>query len=233
MSHQASAEPTSRSATKARRRRPPSSRRARPVDLATGLALGYVAGSVSFSSLIGRWRAPGVDFSEAEVYVEQTGRSITLGGTTPTSVGAHLGGQWAGLAIALEAAKAAVPTWAARRLSSGTGVGEAVAAGAVLGHAYPLWQLGRRGGYGASPIIGGMLVLDPLGLLATNAALMAVIGITGERRLVLAWPLSLSVWAAARRRPELLWYTAAVNAILWSRLVPELRSTMSGLLSEN
>ena len=87
-----------------RRRLPSSSQRARPLDLATGFALGYVAGSVSFSSLIGRWRAPGVDFSEAEFYVEQTGRSITLGGTTPTSVGAHLGGGWAGLAVAVEAA---------------------------------------------------------------------------------------------------------------------------------
>lgn len=206
--------------------------RARARDLALGLAAGYVAGSVSFSTLVGRWRAPGVDFSRSQVYVPQTGRTITMGGTTPTSVGAHLGGRWAGVAVVLEAAKAGVPTWAARRWVDRPGVAEAVAVGAVVGHAYPLWQHGRRGGYGASPILGGMAVLDPAGLVATNAALLAVIGLTKENRLVLAWPATLPIWAALRRRPELLAYSLAVNAVLWSRLVPEMRTSMAGLLDE-
>lgn len=192
---------------------------------------GYLLGSVSFSRLVGRWRAPGVDLSRSEVYVPQTGQTITLGGTTPTSVGQHLGGRWAAVAVALEAAKAALPAAAARRWSPDSGVAQAAAVGAVLGHAYPLWNAGRRGGYGASPIIGGMLVLDPVGLLVTNAVTIAVIGLTRESRLVMAWPVTLPVWAAARR-PELLGYAVAVNAILWSRIVPELRTSLAGMLRQ-
>jgi glycerol-3-phosphate acyltransferase PlsY len=196
-----------------------------------GLGVGYVAGSVSFSRLLGQWRAPGVDFSHAEVYVDQTGETIVLGGTTPTSVGAHLGGRWAGVAVGLEAAKAAVPTVLARRLSDDPRVAAATAAGAVLGHAYPLTQRGRGGGYGASPIIGGMAELDPLGLVVTNAVMIGVIAAAREGRLVLLWPATIPLWAALRRRSDLVGYSVAVNAILWSRLVPELRTSMAGMLT--
>ena len=96
-------------------------------DLLVGVGVGYVAGSVSFSRLLGQWRAPGVDFSHAEIYVDQTGETIVLGGTTPTSVGVHLGGRWAGVAVGLEAAKAAVPTALAAVLSILAGAGLIVA----------------------------------------------------------------------------------------------------------
>lgn len=213
-----------------RRHRRVSSRRVGSILLAG--AAGYLLGSVSFSRLVGRWRAPGVDLSHSQVYVPQSGQTITLGGTTPTSVGQHLGGRWAAVAVGLEAAKAALPTAGALRLTADIGIAQAAGVGAVLGHAYPLWQGGRRGGYGASPIIGGMLVLDPVGLLVTNAAMLAVIGLSRESRLVMLWPVTLPVWAASRR-PELVGYAVAVNAILWSRVVPELRTSMSGMLNRS
>jgi glycerol-3-phosphate acyltransferase PlsY len=200
-------------------------------DMLLGMGVGYLAGSVSFSRLLGQWRAPGVDFSHAEILVEQTGETIVMGGTTPTSVGVHLGNRWAGVAVGLEAAKAAIPTALARRLSDDPRVAAATAAGAVLGHAYPLTQRGQRGGYGASPIIGGMAVLDPLGLVVTNAVMVGVIAATRESRLVLLWPATIPVWAAVRRRNDLVGYALAVNVILWSRVVPELRSSMAGMLT--
>lgn len=199
--------------------------------LLLGAGVGYLAGSISFSRLLGQWRAPGVDFSHAEILVEQTGETIVMGGTTPTSVGAHLGNRWAGVAVGLEAAKASLPTALARRYSDDPWVPVATAAGAVLGHAYPLPQHGRRGGYGASPIIGGMAVLDPLGLVVTNAVMVGVIAAARESRLVLLWPATIPLWAGWRRRPDLVAYSLAVNAILWSRLVPELRTSMAGMLT--
>jgi glycerol-3-phosphate acyltransferase PlsY len=201
--------------------------------LGAAAGVGYLAGSVSFSRLIGAWRAPGVDLSRSEMVVPDTGQTITLVGTTPTSVAQHVGGGWAGLAVALEAAKAAVPAYAAGRLAPGSGAAQAAAAGAVLGHVVPLWQGGRNGGYGASPMLGGMLVLDPLGLLVTNGVVMAAMGATRDRRLVMGWPLTLPVWALARRDSRLVAYALVANAIMWSRLVPELRSSLAGLVSRD
>jgi glycerol-3-phosphate acyltransferase PlsY len=199
--------------------------------LGVAAGAGYLAGSVSFSRLLGRWRAPGTDLTRTEVLVPQTGETVTLGGTTPTSVAQHLGGRWAVVAVVLEAAKAAAPALAARRLWPGTAAAEVAAAAAVLGHAYPLWQKGRDGGYGESPMLGGMLVLDPLGFLVTNGALAAVMGLTRDGRLVMAYPLTLPVWAAARRDRDLLGFSLAVNAVMWSRVVPEWRSSLSGVVS--
>jgi glycerol-3-phosphate acyltransferase PlsY len=200
--------------------------------VAGAAAVGYLAGSVSFSRLIGRWRAPGTDLSRSEMVIDEQGTTVTLVGTTPTSVMHHVGGGWAGAAVALEAAKAAVPAYAASRLAPGTGAAHAAAAAAVLGHALPLWQGGRDGGYGASPMLGGMLVLDPVGLLATNGLVMAAIGVTRERRIVMLWPLTLPLWAVVRRDPRLLAYATAANAVMWTRLAPQLRSSLSGFVRQ-
>jgi glycerol-3-phosphate acyltransferase PlsY len=201
--------------------------------LGVAAGAGYLAGSVSFSRLLGRWRAPGKDLSRTEVLVPQTGQTVTLGGTTPTSVAQHLGGRWAAVAVALEAAKAALPTLAARRLAPATPAAEVAAAAAVLGHAYPVWQRGREGGYGESPMLGGLLVLDPLGFLVTNAALAAAMGLTRDARLVMAYPLTIPVWAAARHDRVLLGYALVVNAVMWSRVVPEWRTSLAGVVSRH
>lgn len=192
---------------------------------------GYLLGSVSFSRLIGRWRAPGTDMSTSELYVAEVDATVTFHGTTPTSVREHLGGGWAGLSVALEAAKALIPTALARRLAPGTPAAEVAAVAAVVGHAHPLGRSRDEGGYGESPMLGGLLVLDPLGFVVTNALTVALIAVTRDRRIVMAWPLSLPVWAAVRRDRRLLVYTVAVNAVMWSRLVPELRSSLGPILT--
>lgn len=191
---------------------------------------GYLLGSVSFSRLIGRWRAPGADVSTTEVYVKEVDATVTFHGTTPTSIREHLGGGWAGLAVALEASKALVPAVLARRLVPDTPAAEVAAVAAVVGHVYPLGRSSREGGYGESPILGGLLVLDPLGFVVTNAVAGSVIGVTRDRRFIMAWPLTLPVWAAVRHDRRMLVYAVAVNAVMWSRLVPELRSSLAPVL---
>ena len=196
---------------------------------AAGAAAGYVLGAVSFSKLLGERFAPGEDISVSHMEVPETGAMIEFRGITPTSVREHAGTPAMVAAIALEAAKALVPTLAARRLLPGTPAAPAAAAGSVLGHAVPVWT-GGKGGYGASPMLGGLLVLDPLGFLVTNAAVSAAIAVTRDRRLIMIWPLTVPIWAAVRRRWDVLGFGLVANAIMWTRLVPELRSSMRGLL---
>lgn len=183
---------------------------------------GYLAGSVSFSGLIARWRAPGQDLSVTEYPVEGTGRTVTVRAMSPMAIGEHLGGRWAALAVALEALKAAIPTAIARAAAPGSSAAVVAAASAVLGHAYPVGRGPDQAGGGESPMLGGFLVLDPVGFLVTTGASGVVIGATRDRRLIMAWPLTLVAWAALRRDRALLVYALGANTVLWTRLARSL-----------
>ena len=195
-----------------------------------GAAVGYLAGSVPFSRMVGERAAPGEDLSVSVMQVPGRNATVELHGYTPTSVKEHAGLRAMWVAIGLEAAKATVPTLLMRTLLPETPAAAAAAAGAVAGHAAPVWNA-FRGGYGATPMIGGLLVLDPVGLAVTTGVVSAGIGVTGKQQLMMAWPLSVPIWAAVRRRPDLLAYGVVANAVLWSRLGPQLRTNLRAWVS--
>ena len=198
--------------------------------LAAGALGGYLAGAYSFSKVIGERAAPGEDLNVTFIDVKETGTTVEFHGITPTSVKEHAGGRAMMATIALEAAKAAVPTLGARVLLPGTGAAPAAATAAVIGHVFPMWS-GLRGGYGMSPMLGGFLVLDPLGMVATTAGLSGMILLARDRRLMMLWPLTVPVWGAARGRRDVVAFGTAANVAYWVRLVPELRRGLSSILS--
>lgn len=195
-----------------------------------GAVIGYLCGSVSFSRVVGAHVAPGEDLSTSRIAVDDDGTTIELRGVTPTAVNAHGGGRAMVASVALEAAKAAVPAICARVLLPGTHAAPAAATGAVVGHILPVWN-GFRGGYGVSPMLGGTLALDPLGLLVTVGSVSAAMGLTREHRLMMLWPVTIPIWGAARGRPDLVVFGAAANAAYWARLLPEFRRGLRPLLA--
>jgi glycerol-3-phosphate acyltransferase PlsY len=198
--------------------------------LLAGAAAGYLAGAVSFSRLVGSRAAPGQDLNVTLIDVKETGTTVEFHGITPTSVKEHAGSRAMMLSIAMEAAKAAAPTLAARTLLPGTPAAPAAAAGAVIGHIFPMWS-GWRGGYGMSPMIGGFLVLDPAGLAVTTAGLSTVILASHDRRLMMLWPVAIPLWGVARGRRDILAFGVVANVAYWARLVPELRRGLRSVLS--
>lgn len=201
--------------------------------LLLGAAAGYLIGSTNFSRLVGQRAAPGEDLNVTLIEVPEAGATIEFHGTTPTSVKEHAGAGAAMLSVALEATKAAVPTLAARLLLPQTPAATAAAGGAVIGHILPLWTGLRRGGYGMSPMLGGMLVLDPAGLVVTTAALSGVIQATGDRRLMMLWPATVPAWGLLRGRRDLVVYGLVTNAAYWARLLPEFRRGLRGLFGSS
>ena len=195
-----------------------------------GAAAGYLVGSVSFSRLVGERAAPGQDLNVTLIDVAETGTTVEFHGITPTSVKEHAGNRAMMLSIAMEAAKAAIPTLAARVLLPGTPAAPAAATSAVIGHIFPMWS-GWRGGYGMSPMIGGFLVLDPAGLVITTAGLSSVILVSHDRRLMMLWPVTVPLWGAARGRGDILAFGVVANVAYWARLVPELRRGLRSILS--
>jgi glycerol-3-phosphate acyltransferase PlsY len=198
--------------------------------IAVGAVAGYVAGSVSFSQVVGERAAPGQDLRVTNIEVPETGTTVEFHGITPTSVKQHAGGRAMMASIGLEAAKAAVPTLALRLLLPRTGASAAAASAAVVGHVFPAWN-GFRGGYGMSPMIGGLAVLDPAGLLVTTAVVSAGIGAARDRRLMMVWPVTVPAWGAFRGRGDVVAFGLAANAVYWARLVPELRRGLRSVLT--
>lgn len=196
-----------------------------------GALTGYLIGSLSFSRLVGQRAAPGEDLNVTFIEVPEVGgATIEFHGTTPTSIKEHAGNKAAILSVALEAAKAVVPTLAARLLLPGTPAAPAAAAGAVVGHIVPLWNGLHAGGYGMSPMLGSLLVLDPVGLVVTTGTLSAAILALDERRLMMAWPVMVPAWEAVRGRRDLVIFGLVSNAAYWARLAPELRRGLRVLL---
>jgi glycerol-3-phosphate acyltransferase PlsY len=198
--------------------------------IVVGAAVGYLAGSVSFSQIVGERAAPGQDLNVTSIDVRETGTTVEFHGITPTSVKEHAGGRAMMASIALEASKAAVPTLALRLVLPGTGAAAASATAAVVGHVFPAWN-GFRGGYGMSPMIGGLAVLDPTGLLVTTGVVSAGIGVLRDRRLMMLWPVTIPVWGAFRHRREIVAFGVAANVVYWARLVPELRRGLRSVLT--
>jgi hypothetical protein len=80
-------------------------------------------------------------------------------------------------------------------------------------------------------MLGGLLVLDPVGLVVTTASISGLIGVLHDRRIMMLWPVTVPVWGAVRGRRDLVGYGLVANGVYWARLVPELRRGLGALLS--
>jgi acyl phosphate:glycerol-3-phosphate acyltransferase len=185
-----------------------------------GLLVGYLCGSVSFTRIVARLTsAPALD---GAAVVDGTGRH-SLARVSPTSLGAVAGKRWGLTAAGLEVLKAAIPTWLFRRLLPGSGAAEAAMVGAVAGHTAPVFHR-FRGGYGQSPLLGAMLVLDPWSVPVAVAASTALGVATADDWVAQdTWPLALLPWAAWRGDTRLAAGVVGAVAIYVAAIWPDTR----------
>jgi glycerol-3-phosphate acyltransferase PlsY len=95
---------------------------------------------------------------------------------------------------------------------------------ATIGHNWPIYHR-FRGGRGLSPILGGMLAVDWIGVMVTNL-MAAAIGIplknllvTSGGGIVLMIPW---IWLRTQDWPQLA-YVVGMNVIFWGAMIPELK----------
>jgi glycerol-3-phosphate acyltransferase PlsY len=182
---------------------------------AAAAAVGYLVGSISFTRLVGSRVAPGVDLLETTLTYADDGEPVPVQGVSASSLRAHAGGRWALLVVVLDIAKATIPALAFRLAAPDTDATLVAAAAAVIGHVWPVWH-GFIGGFGVSPMIGGLLVIDPLALVVT-IAIGGAIGVVLADRLVAfdGWTVLLIPWFAWRGEAAELGYAAVVVAVYW------------------
>ena len=113
------------------------------------LALGYLFGSIPFGLLLARLGGKGD--------IRDIG-SGNIGATNVLRTGSK---GLAAMTLVLDCLKATAAILLARALW-GTYVDFAAAAGAMIGHLYPLW-LGFKGGKGVATLLGVLIAIFPLG----------------------------------------------------------------------
>lgn len=151
------------------------------------LALGYLLGSIPFGLILTRATGRG------DIRAVGSGN---IGATNVLRTGSKA---LAAATLVLDALKGALAVWLAQRFWPGTEI--FAAAGALVGHLYPVW-LAFRGGKGVATFLGVLLALMPLAALVYA---LVWIGL-----LLLARISSLAGMAAA--------VSAPVSAALFGRM---------------
>src|SRR5688500_8639832 len=119
-------------------------------DAALALALGYLLGSIPFGLLLTRMAGKG-DI-----------RDVGSGNIGATNV-LRTGSKWlAAATLLLDIAKGAAAVWIAEALWPGTA--RFAAAGALIGHMFPVW-LKFRGGKGVATYLGILIGIAPVAAL--------------------------------------------------------------------
>jgi glycerol-3-phosphate acyltransferase PlsY len=184
--------------------------------LLAAAAVGYLAGSISGARIIGRRIGAG-DLTRSRVVLDGTGASVDTHGVSPSSLQARGGGRAGVPAGAIDILKALVPVLVARLIWPDSPEYIVVAGAALVGHVYPLYHR-FVGGYGISPLLGGLVVIDWRSAMVA-IAVFALLGlVAGSAYLAIeSWPIALIPWFAWHGDGWLLGYALLANALYWWR----------------
>lgn len=188
------------------------------------LLVGYLSGSVSYAVLVTRLVAPETTLSKLRVAVPDSDLEIESDTISATTVRLQVGPRYGGLVALLDMAKAAVPALIFIFLYPDTPYYLMAAGMATVGHNWPVFHR-FHGGRGISPILGGMLVVDWLGLIVTNVV-AAVFGIWAKNMVLMTggFMILMIPWAAYFiREPAVLIYIVAMNVVFWLAMIPEIK----------
>jgi glycerol-3-phosphate acyltransferase PlsY len=189
----------------------------------------YLIGSVSFARLITKWWS-GKDVTQFEIPVEGTEdryKVISVGGN---SVSSELGPKAGMLVSLLDILKIFIPTLFCKLyFHDQPAFALIVALGGLIGHIWPVYYR-FHGGSGFSAIMGGLLVIDPLAVVATPVAGL-LLGMLILRNLIVAslgwiWLLIPWFWWRSGGDPAYILYAVALNVLFLLAMAPEVKMAM-------
>jgi glycerol-3-phosphate acyltransferase PlsY len=180
------------------------------------LALGYLFGSIPFGLLLTRAAGAG-DL-----------RAIGSGNIGATNVLRTGRKDLAAATLALDAAKAAAAYLAAFALAHDDAAGLAAAAGAVLGHLYPVW-LKFKGGKGVATFVGGLIAASWPAALTFAMVWLGVAATTrysSAAALAASLAAPLAAFALGDRNVALVF--AILAALIWMKHSPNIQRLARG-----
>ena len=187
-------------------------------------AVGYLAGAISFARVITRIFAPHQDISQLEIVVPDGEAIFQSNVVSATTVRLYLGARYGCLTSVLDMLKVTIPALVFRLWQPEAPYYLIVATMGTVGHNWPLYYR-FQGGRGMSPILGGMLAVDWLGVLATNLVGLLV-GVPLKNTIItIGAGIALMIPWLWFRNGDLaqVAYATAMNVIFWASMAPELR----------
>jgi glycerol-3-phosphate acyltransferase PlsY len=185
--------------------------------------VGYLSGSVSFARLVARRVAPEKELTLIRQPIDKTDIIFESDSVSATMVRMEIGTRYGCLTAVLDILKVALPTLLFRMWQPATPYFLIVAAAGLVGHDWPLYHR-FKGGRGESSIVGGMLVIDPLGLAVTNLIGILTGWLVGDV-LALRWSFLVLLipwfWLRGDGAAYVV-YAIMINLIYWLKMMPEL-----------
>jgi glycerol-3-phosphate acyltransferase PlsY len=191
------------------------------------MAIGYLLGSISFARLVTRLFAPEQDISKIEIEVPDSETKFESGAISATSVRLHLGPRYGCLTSILDILKATLPALAFKLWQPEAPYYLLAAGMAAVGHNWPIYYR-FKGGRGMSPIMGGMLVVDWLGVVVTNLlGLLSDLVIQATLVSSGIWLVLMIPWIWFRGGDvaEVI-YAVAMCILFWMSMIPEWRELL-------
>jgi acyl phosphate:glycerol-3-phosphate acyltransferase len=185
--------------------------------------IGYLSGSLSFARLVARGVASEKTLQPICQPIPNTDIVFESDSVSATMVRIQVGTRYGCLTAILDILKVVVPTLIFKLWQPAEPYFLITAALGLVGHDWPLYHR-FKGGRGESAIIGGMLVIDPLGLVVTNLAGILIGWLAGDV-LVLRWSflILLIPWLWVQTQdPAHVVYAVVINLIYWRKMSPEL-----------
>lgn len=178
--------------------------------------VGYLMGSISFARIVAGRVKPEADITK---YVEPVPNSDLIyedDAVSATLVNLNVGWQYGCLTSILDMIKAIVPMVAFLLLFPDQPYYLIVSAAALMGHNWPIYYR-FKGGRGESVTYGSMLVIDPLGAVFCNVAVVVLGIIIGQVHLVRWGGMALLIpWLWWRTNdPFVVAYIVFMNVIFW------------------
>ncbi len=185
--------------------------------------IGYLSGSLSFARLVARGVAPEKALQPIRQPIPNTDIVFESDSVSATMVRMLVGTRYGCMTAILDILKVVVPTLIFKLWQPAAPYFLITAALGLVGHDWPLYHR-FKGGRGESAIIGGMLVIDPLGLIVTNLVGILIGWLAGDV-LVLRWSflILLIPWLWVQTQdPAHMVYAVVINLIYWGKMSPEL-----------
>lgn len=198
---------------------------------------GYLLGAFSFARLITARLTRGEKLQPITLDVPDSAGRFTFRSISATTVRVRFGPKYGCLTSVLDMAKLAMPVAVFRIVWPDQPYYLIVAALGVIGHNWPIYYQ-FQGGRGQSPLMGALVVIDPIGLLVTTAIGLPIGQFVIKRVLAASsvWIVLLIPWFGLRGDLAQVVFAVVVNAAYWLATVPELleyrRLKREGTLTE-
>lgn len=185
---------------------------------------GYLIGSISFARVITQLVKPGVNLEQARTHQSEMGEEGTISGIGASTASIALGKKYGALVVLFDMLKAMLPILGLKYFFPGQNFEMVFSIFAILGHNYPIYYR-FSGGRGLSPMLGSLLVIEPVGMLAALLAgtLVSILINQPQTSLIIWFPM-LILWSLfVRMNIPVAIYTAFLMILFVVAEIPEIK----------